>query len=198
MYFSECCMTMLNVIYSCNALYNNVVFISVGYFHRIMPLKVKWIFILWAIVFLLHLKSVRLASTKMTWIYFADPNKSNNNNIYRLTNKNSCGYDHVSNRTMKANNHSFSPYLEIIFSKCTNEDVFPDLYKIAQVIPLFKGGNKEDSNCYRPISLLPTIISKILEKLLATRKISYSFSLRTKCFLKISLVLGLNSQLNML
>ena len=36
------------------------------------------------------------------------------------------------------------------------EGVFPDCYKIAQVIPLFKGGDKEDRNCYRPISLLPT------------------------------------------
>ena len=93
-------------------------------------------------------------------------------NISRLINKNSCGYDHVSNRTMKATNHSVSPYLEILFSKCINEGVFPDSYKIAQVIPLFKGGNKEDSNCYRPISLLPTI-SKILEKLLATRLIKF-------------------------
>ena len=73
---------------------------------------------------------------------------------------------------MKATNHSISPYLEILFSKCIQEGVFPDSYKIAQVIPLFKGGDKEDSNCYRPISLLPTI-SKILEKLLATRLIKF-------------------------
>ena len=38
--------------------------------------------------------------------------------------------------------------------------MFPDSYKIAQVIPLFKGGDREDPHCYRPISLLPTI-SKI-------------------------------------
>ena len=48
---------------------------------------------------------------------------------------------------MKATNHSVSPYLEILFSKCINEGVFPDSYEIAQVIPLFKGGNKKDSNC---------------------------------------------------
>ena len=59
---------------------------------------------------------------------------------------------------MKATNPSISPYLEILFSKCIQEGVFPDSYKIAQVIPLFKGGDREDSNCYRPISLLPTIL----------------------------------------
>ena len=59
---------------------------------------------------------------------------------------------------MKATNHSISPYLEILFSKCIKDGIFPDSYKIAQVIPLFKGGDKEDSNCYRPISL-PFLIS---------------------------------------
>ena len=34
------------------------------------------------------------------------------------------------------------------------------------------GGDREDPNCHRPISLLPTI-SKILEKLLATRLIKF-------------------------
>ena len=93
-------------------------------------------------------------------------------NITRLINKDSSGYDLVSNRTIKATNQTISPYLEIIFTKCIKEGVFPDIYKIAQVIPLFKGGDKVDSNCYRPISLLPTI-SKIFEKLLATRLISF-------------------------
>ena len=40
------------------------------------------------------------------------------------------------------------------------------------LIPLFKGGNREDKNCYRPISLLPTI-SKIFERILAKRLISF-------------------------
>ena len=60
----------------------------------------------------------------------------------------------------------------LLCSVFINECVFSDSYKVAHVIPLFKGGDKEDSNCYRPISLLPTI-SKILEKLLATRLIKF-------------------------
>ena len=40
---------------------------------------------------------------------------------------------------------------------------FPDLWKEAKVKPLFKSGNKDDINNYRPISILPTI-SKLIEK----------------------------------
>ena len=40
------------------------------------------------------------------------------------------------------------------------------MLKIANVIPLYKGGSVEDPNNYRPISLLPTI-SKIFEKHIA-------------------------------
>ena len=68
-------------------------------------------------------------------------------NISKLVSKNSCSYDLVSNRAMKATNQSVSPYLEILFQKCIMEGVFPDCYKIAQVIPLFKGGDQEDRHC---------------------------------------------------
>ena len=50
--------------------------------------------------------------------------------------------------------------------------VFPDILKIARVIPLYKDGNKSDVSNYRPISLLP-VFSKILENLLHMRIISF-------------------------
>ena len=92
--------------------------------------------------------------------------------INKLADTNSCSYDLVSNRTLKATKTTISPYLEILFHKCIEEGVFPDSFKIAQVIPLFKGGKKDDRNCYRPISLLPTI-SKLFEKILARRLIKF-------------------------
>ena len=78
----------------------------------------------------------------------------------------------ISNKVTKVTNDVISPYLEILFHKCIKEGVFPDSYKIAEVIPLFKGGDKEHRSCYRPISLLPTI-SKILERVLAKRVIKF-------------------------
>ena len=47
---------------------------------------------------------------------------------------------------------------------------------MAKVLPLFKGGDYLDRNCYRPISLLPSI-GKLLEKVIATRTLNYFNSL---------------------
>ena len=46
--------------------------------------------------------------------------------------------------------------------------VFPDVLKIAEVIPLFKGGDMHILGNYRPISLLP-IFGKLFEKIIAKR-----------------------------
>ena len=52
------------------------------------------------------------------------------------------------------------------------QGIFPDSYKIAEVIPLFKGGSKVSNDSYRPISLLPAI-GKLLEKLIADKMVKY-------------------------
>ena len=46
--------------------------------------------------------------------------------------------------------------------------IFPDAFKIAEVIPLFKGGITHILGNYRPISLLP-LFGKLLEKVIAAR-----------------------------
>ena len=46
--------------------------------------------------------------------------------------------------------------------------IFPNVLKIAKVLPLFKGGSSQDINNYRPISLL-SIFDKIIEKLMHKR-----------------------------
>ena len=48
-----------------------------------------------------------------------------------------------------------SPILSDIFNLCVQKGVFPDLMKIAQIIPIHKKGDKEDCSNYRPISIKP-------------------------------------------
>ena len=55
-----------------------------------------------------------------------------------------------------------------IFNKCVEEGVYPDIFKTAEVIPIFKAGSKTDVLNYRPISLLNPF-SKLFEKCLYDR-----------------------------
>ena len=56
------------------------------------------------------------------------------------------------------------PQLSHIFKKSILTSKFPDKWKVATIVPVFKCGNKEDVSNYRPVSLLP-IPGKILEKI---------------------------------
>ena len=77
------------------------------------------------------------------------------------------GYDIVSNRILSHTSAVIAPYLVYLFNMCLAQGVFPDSFKIAQVIPLFKGGTRESPDSYRPISILPAI-GKLFEKIIAT------------------------------
>ena len=62
--------------------------------------------------------------------------------------------------------------LKIIFKSILNNSVYPDLWKIADVTPIFKKEDKQLVKNYRPISLLP-ICGKIFKKLIFTTLYSY-------------------------
>ena len=69
---------------------------------------------------------------------------------------------------LKIANNFFSSILCDIANLCFQMGVFPNLCKIAKVIPIYKKDNPMLCQNYRPISLLP-IFSKILEKLIYKR-----------------------------
>ena len=59
-----------------------------------------------------------------------------------------------------------------IFKASLEEAVFPEKLKIAKVIPVFKKGDKENVENYRPISILP-VFSKVLERIMYNRLNQY-------------------------
>jgi len=85
-----------------------------------------------------------------------------------LKSSNSCGYDEVRLKLLKSCSYFISSALNFICIRTLFAGVFPDRPKYATVRPLFKKGNKDDINNYRPISIL-TPFSKIVEKVLQTR-----------------------------
>jgi hypothetical protein len=59
-----------------------------------------------------------------------------------------------------------------VFNRSLATGTVPSKLKIAKVIPIYKAGDPNDPNNYRPISLLCTF-SKILEKIVFSRLMSY-------------------------
>ena len=62
--------------------------------------------------------------------------------------------------------------LKIIFRNILETSIYPDVWKLANVIPIFKKGNNQLIRNYRPISLLP-ICGRIFEKIVFNCLYSY-------------------------
>ena len=92
--------------------------------------------------------------------------------IKLLPSKRSSGFDDISNTLLKKISDSVVLPLSIIFNKSLQCGIFPELMKKADISPLYKSKLENDTNNYRPISLLLTI-SKVLEKIVYKR--TYSF-----------------------
>ena len=88
--------------------------------------------------------------------------------ITELPSKHSSGVDNISNVLLQELAGSLCKPLCLITNSSMQSGVFPDLMKLAQVIPLYKGKSREFETNYRPISLLTTM-SKIVEKIVYTR-----------------------------
>ena len=92
--------------------------------------------------------------------------------IMSLPNKPSSGTDGISNILLQRLTYCIVHPLTLIFNKSLTEGEFPDIMKVADVVPLYKSKSPLETTNYRPISLLLTI-SKILEKVIYKR--IYSF-----------------------
>lgn len=71
---------------------------------------------------------------------------------------------------------SVSDYLQdpllLLFNNCVAHGIFPDCFKVSKIIPIFKKGDKQSVENYRPISIIP-VVAKIFEKLVKKRLIDY-------------------------
>ena len=92
--------------------------------------------------------------------------------IDNLDAKKAPGSDGIPCYLIKLTKCIIAPVLCNLFNVCMNVSIFPDIFKIAEVKSLFKGGDKRVKGNYRPISLLP-LFSKLFEKVIAKRMRSY-------------------------
>ena len=92
--------------------------------------------------------------------------------ISSLDTHKSLGPNSIPTFLLKSSKLIFSELLSSIINLSFESGIFPDLCKVAKVIPIYKKDNPLLCANYRPISLLP-IFSKIFEKTIYTRMYSY-------------------------
>jgi hypothetical protein len=88
-----------------------------------------------------------------------------------LKNKLSTGIDEIPDCVVKQCTKVLKRPLTNIYNASLESGIFPDQLKVAEVIPLYKKGDRKDIGNYRPIALL-SVFSKLLEKLMYNRVIS--------------------------
>ena len=87
------------------------------------------------------------------------------------TNK-STGPNSIPTQILKISNQIMCKPLTYLINLSFSNGIFPDLLKISNVIPIFKRGENQDYNNYRPISLISNP-SKLMEKVVHPRLYSF-------------------------
>lgn len=102
--------------------------------------------------------------------------------VQKLKQSKSSGIDDVPNFVIKGCAMEICEPLSYIMNNSLNEGIFPDQLKKAQIKPLYKKGDHNVLDNYRPINLLPSF-SKIFETIMVTRLTDYfvKYNLFNEC-----------------
>lgn len=100
-----------------------------------------------------------------------DPNEVNNV-IMNLKSESAPGWDEIPTKFLKLSRNILIPILCHLVNLCFSKGLFPHALKKSLITPVYKSGDRDDINNYRPISVLPCI-SKVLEKLINVRLVRY-------------------------
>ena len=82
------------------------------------------------------------------------------------------GHDSIPNKILKIAAPVISKSLADLFNFSITTNTFPDDWKVSKVFPLFKSGERNDPNNFRPISVLPTI-DRVFERLVYEQMYTY-------------------------
>ena len=113
--------------------------------------------------------------------YFLGPAgiKEIENIISSLRENKASGPNSLPVKILKTSKKQLSVPLTYLFNLAFRTGMFPEILKIAKVIPIFKKGDQQDCNNYRSISL-PSNIGKIIEKVI--HKSLFKFLNNNNCF----------------
>ena len=89
-----------------------------------------------------------------------------------IKSKTSPDHDNISTKVMKSSIMNIIEPLTYIINISLSTGIVPNNMKVAKVVPIFKTGEANLFNNYRPISLLPAF-SKIIEKIVVRKLMSF-------------------------
>ena len=75
------------------------------------------------------------------------------------------GHDNISIRILKLSHKLILKLLKLLFENCLRTGIFPDQWKIANIVPIHKKGDKQLLKNYRSVSLLP-ICGKVFQRII--------------------------------
>ena len=84
----------------------------------------------------------------------------------------SVGWDQVSPKVVKQASREISGPLSRLVNCCLRGGYYPACFKVARVVPVFKGGDPTDFSNYRPVSVLP-VLSQVFERVLKGRLVEF-------------------------
>ena len=113
-----------------------------------------------------------MTQSKTTFKFQIVENKKVLKLLLKVDTSKASGIDDISNKILKIAAPAIYNSLTLIFNKSIEQSEFPDDLKIGKILPIFKSGERNDANNYRPISVL-SCISRIFERLIYEQFYSY-------------------------
>ena len=92
--------------------------------------------------------------------------------LSKLSKSKATDLDKISARLLRECSDIISNSLCLIFNRSISTGIFPDEWKCAKVLPLFKQGCRSELNNYRPISIVP-IVAKVFERIVYDQVMMY-------------------------
>ena len=82
------------------------------------------------------------------------------------------GWDGISPRVIRAVAREMAGPLSRLFNCCIQGGYYPGCFKVARVVPVFKGEDPTVFANYRPVSVLP-VLSQLFERVLKSRLVGF-------------------------
>ena len=82
--------------------------------------------------------------------------------------KNNSSLNDIPTLVLKICKRNIATYLSKLFNMCIDQSLFPNIFKISRITPIYKKGSRSLIENYRPIAVLPNL-SKLFDKLIYSR-----------------------------